>query len=52
MTPFCPTRANNGATAARLHAHEKSVRALSANDGRLVGPFHDDLPEKLVKSWN
>jgi hypothetical protein len=52
MTPLGAPRANHGAASARFHAHQKSVRALSANDGRLIGPFHVDLPEKLVKSWN
>ena len=42
MPPLGATRANHVASSAGLHANEKTVGALAAHDGRLVGAFHWD----------
>jgi hypothetical protein len=40
VTALGTTGANYGATTTGLHADEKTVGALAANDGRLIGAFH------------
>lgn len=37
------TRIDDRAATLGAHTHEKAMRALAANDGRLVGAFHVDL---------
>jgi hypothetical protein len=46
MTPFGAASANHCATATGLHANEKTMGALAANDGGLVSAFHD--PEACI----
>lgn len=43
VTALGAAGADDRAAAARLHADEKAVRALAADDGRLVSAFHDAL---------
>lgn len=48
VTAFSTTCADHCSTAFGTHADEKAVGALTLDDGRLVGTFHDDCPR--VKS--
>ena len=41
MTALGAARANDGTSAAGLHADEEAVRALATDDGRLIGALHD-----------
>jgi len=38
--------ANNCPATARFHTNSKAMRALAANNRRLVSAFHDLLPKK------
>ena len=40
MSPLGATRANHVASSAGPHADEKTMGALAAHDGRLIGAFH------------
>ena len=41
MTTFGTPRTDNGTTATGSHTNEEAMRALAANNRRLIGAFHD-----------
>jgi hypothetical protein len=43
---------DHGTTAAGTHANEETVGALAANDGRLIGAFHDRNPCRKARDYN
>lgn len=43
---FSTTSIDDSAATACFHAHAKAVSTLAAGNGRLVGTFHDEWPNK------
>jgi len=46
LTAFCAASVNHSAATTGFHSDTKAMCAFAAGNGRLVGTFHDEWPNK------